>query len=126
MGQQPALSDSTVTNPDSIKELIGQIDRLPTEGIYVAVAIGLLLYIIGWFGGTKHTRNKVVTCVIIVTLVGVFSLPVATGIFESLQSSLGAFWAFAIIYLGWCIYLGGMAISLYETFIVTAEEGRPN
>jgi hypothetical protein len=126
MQQEAASSDSTATNPDSIKDLIEQIDQLPTEGIYVAIAVGLLLYIIGWFGGTKHSLKKVIACVVIVTLIGIFSLPIAAYIFESLQPTLGALWAFSVVYLAWCIYLGGMAISLYETLIVTAEEGRPN
>lgn len=125
MGQQPAAADSIIVNQDSITDLVRQIDRLPTEGIYVAVAIGLLLFIIGWFGGTKMTYNKVFTCVIIVTLVGIFSLPLATFLFKWLHPALGSTGAFSVVYILWSMYLLGMAISLYETLIVTAEEARP-
>lgn len=126
MGQETAAPDTVARDPDSIIGLIEQIERLPNEGIYVAVAIGLLLFVIGWFGGTKNTPKKVLTCIILVIVVGIFSLPVATAIYLWLQPGLGTLGAFSVVYLAWCFYLVGMAISLYETLIVTADEARPN
>ncbi|MCA9742887.1 MAG: hypothetical protein H6695_00670 [Deferribacteres bacterium] len=123
MGQD---SLAVAENPDSIDGLIRQIEGLPKEGIYVAIAIGLLLFIIGWFGGTKNTPKKVLTCIILVTVVGIFSLPVATALYKWLAPGLSPVGAFSVVYLVWCLYLIGMAISLYETLIVTADEARPN
>lgn len=126
MMMQPVPGDSTFYSNDSIQDLIRQIDRLPSEGIYIAVAVGLLMYIIGWFGGTRNSVKKVIWCVIIVTLVGFFSLPVAARIFNWLLPALGSTGAFALVYIFWSLILISMGISLYETMIVTAEEGRPN
>lgn len=112
-------------NPN-LADLFHFIDGLPHEGLYVAFALTLLTFIIGWFGGTKKTKNKVIACVILITVNGFFALPIPAYIVRFFLPGMGIVWAFIIVYVIWSAVLVGMGISLYETFIVTAEEGRPN
>ncbi len=118
-----AAADSTELPPYALDKIIAYIDRLPSEGIYVAISIGLLLYLIGWFGGgTQQQKSKVLAVVIIITVISIFSLPVPTNLFIMLAPSMGVEVAFSVVSILWLMFLLGMAISLYETFIVTAEE----
>jgi len=126
--QTAAPADSiALPTPEQIAEIDILLGSIPETALYVAMSIGLLLYVIGWFGGTKYTRNKVLSCIIVTVLVCVFSSPIVFWFFKVLLSAgANAALAFAIVYVLWASFMIGMAISLYETFIVTAEEGRPN
>ena len=126
--QTAAPADSiALPTPEQIAEIDILLGSIPETALYVAMSIGLLLYVIGWFGGTKYTRNKVFSCIIVTVLVCVFSSPIVFWFFKVLLSAgANAALAFAIVYVLWASFMIGMAISLYETFIVTAEEGRPN
>ena len=123
---QQAKADSLSSVEVQVLQLNKFFDMFPNEGIWVSCAIGLLLYVIGWFGGTKLTLNKIASCIVITILVGIFSIPVAVLAYRWLLYSFGVIIAFSVVYIVWIAYLLGMAISLYETLIVTAEEGRPN
>ena len=117
VGQQPS-SDIEVS------KLIEFLLDLPDPALYVAVTAALLVYVIGWFGGTKHQVSKVVISTVFVTLIGFFGLPIPAFVLKFMLAFAPAILSIILVYTFYVAFLLGMAISLYETWTVTQEEMR--
>ena len=117
VGQQPS-SDIEVS------KLIEFLLDLPDPALYVAVTAALLVYVIGWFGGTKHQVSKVVISTVFVTLIGFFGLPIPAFVLKFMLAFAPAIPSIILVYTFYVAFLLGMAISLYETWTVTQEEMR--
>lgn len=123
------MQPGSTTPPDTtnylnttIGEVIQKIQILPREGVYVAVAIGVLLIIVGWFGGTRFNLKQISFSVVIVLLVGFFSLPIPAFVLTYLLRVIPPAPALIIVYFFWVSIMLVIALSLYETWIVTIKE----
>lgn len=107
-----------------VSEIIDHILKIPNEYVYVAIALGLMFYMIGWFAGVRANKMKVLVTIIISVTVSALSLSVPAGLYRFLTTSLGfsAVLSFYVVYVIWCLIVVGMATFLYETLIVTARE----
>ena len=56
-------------------DLLPIVARLSPTIMWIALTVGILLYIIGYFAGGRMTLNRILTCTILVTLIGVLALP---------------------------------------------------
>jgi hypothetical protein len=52
------------------------ITKISPTIMWIAITIGLLLYVLGYFAGAKLTLGRIAMCVIIVTVIGILALPV--------------------------------------------------
>lgn len=43
--------------------------------MWIAITVGILLYIIGYFAGGRLTLSRILTCTLLVTVIGVLALP---------------------------------------------------
>ena len=43
--------------------------------MWIAITVGVLLYIIGYFAGGRLTLSRIIVCTLIVTVIGVLALP---------------------------------------------------
>ncbi|MCA9732257.1 MAG: hypothetical protein H6696_18835 [Deferribacteres bacterium] len=109
----------------TLSQFFELIAKIPEPVLYIALTAWLLLYVIGWFGGINaHTKVALIT-VISSTLIAIGALPVPTWILKFIlqyfpNSIIPVFLVFSV-YLALII---GMAVSLYETWVVTQEEIR--
>ena len=58
------------------------ITKISPTIMWIAVTVGLLLYVVGYFAGAKLTLGRIAMCVIIVTVVGILALPVPMTVFR--------------------------------------------
>lgn len=111
------------TLPEPLKQLYDMIELLPEQGIYISASVGILIYVIGWFGGgVRKSMRKFLGALILIMIISIFSLPIPAYLFRLLLPLLGISTAFFVVYLAWLFFLLGMVLSLYETFIITADE----
>ena len=131
--QVPATADSLAAQAaaktaDSLqytlKDLIDAANKLPHTGIWIAVTLGLMLLLIGWFGGTRFNIKQIFFSILLAILVAIFGLPVPMWILAALLN-LGFVppaLALLFVFLIWVVFILSIAISVYETFIVTIKE----
>ena len=101
--------------------------------IYVCILFGFLIFVIGWYGGARLNKAKVITTMIVATGVGVigrsFIIMIQLAIYNFLKGRLGEIAAGTIaesvIYVFWILFISGISVFLYETMIVTAREAHP-
>ncbi len=114
---------ATAGNNITISQLLEVVDRIPEPAFYMALTAWLLLYVIGWFGGIKDHKKVFVITVVASTLIAIGSLPVPASVLKFLlgyfNTSVIPVFAVLICYLAFII---AMAVSLYETWVVTQEE----
>lgn len=121
--QDTLRTAATDTLPEPINQLYNMIELLPEQGIYISASVGILIYVIGWFGGgVRKSMRKFLGALILIMIISVFSLPIPARIFKFLFPFLGIPTAFFVVYTLWLFFLLGMVLSLYETFIITADE----
>lgn len=58
------------------KHLLPFIYNMDTTVVWVAVTVGLLLYIIGYFAGGRLTKGRILVCTVMVTIIGVLAMKV--------------------------------------------------
>jgi len=125
MIQDPAsLADAASAGTSiTIAQILEVIDRIPEPAFYMALTAWLLLYVIGWWGGIKDHKKVFTVTVIASTLIAVGALPVPAG---ALKFLLGYFQNSVIpvfvVVIGYLALIIAMAVSLYETWVVTQEE----
>ncbi len=57
------------------RDLLPFIAGINPTIMWIAVTVGVLLYVIGYFAGGRLTMSRIVTCTVVVTVIGVLSLP---------------------------------------------------
>ncbi|RME01399.1 MAG: hypothetical protein D6814_01615 [Calditrichaeota bacterium] len=123
---QPADTTSTIANNGlntTLQQVLDQIGQMPNTVMYVAITVGLMLFVVGWFAGIKQNKTKMMFSALIVCIVGFFSLRVPAWLFKILVLYiLPPIPALIVVYLAWLYFLLAMAIFLYETWIVTIKE----
>jgi hypothetical protein len=63
-------------------EILSGVYGLNPTIMWIAVTVGLLLYVIGYFAGGRLTIKRILMCTIVVTVVGVLALPVPMAVFK--------------------------------------------
>ncbi|KAA3660792.1 MAG: hypothetical protein DWQ10_05905 [Calditrichaeota bacterium] len=101
------------------------VEKIPEPVFYMALTAWLLMYVIGWFGGIKdHTKVAVIT-VIASTVIAIGALPVPVGLLKiTLQYFPSSIIVVFLLFIAYMACILGMAVSLYETWVVTQEEIR--
>jgi hypothetical protein len=96
--------------------------------VWVAFFIGLLLYIIGYFAGGKLSIGKIFLCIILASVIGFLARGVLNYLLAFLIYSMGMVphTAYILSSTLWMIFVAGVAVMIYETFTVTAEEAHPD
>ncbi len=106
-----------------ISSILDAIFQMPNTVVYVAVTVGLMLFVVGWFAGIKENKTKMFFSALIVVVVGFFSLRVPAIMVKYLTLYVfPATVSLAIVYFIWTFILLAMAIFLYETWIITFKE----
>jgi len=62
------------------KDILPMIAHLNPTIMWIALTVGLLLYVIGYFAGGKMKQGRILLCTAMVTLIGVLALPVPMNI----------------------------------------------
>lgn len=124
MLQEKVAESTTMFANVTVQDLINTIEKLPDPALYVAVTAWLLLYVIGWFGGIKAHKTVFLVTVISSTLIGLLSLRVPGVVIKWLMTFWpGVFPVFLVMTI-YMLLIIAMAVSLYETWVVTQEEIR--
>ena len=117
-----AVADTTNGLNTNLGEIISKIESIPDMAFYVAIAIGLTLYIVGWFGGIRDNRWQATISTLVAMLIGFFGLPVPAFLIKVMAPFLGVTFTLGFVYLLWTLLIVLIGISLYETWVVTAKE----
>ena len=56
-------------------DLLPLISGMSPTIMWIALTVGILLYIVGYFAGGRMTLSRIITCTMLVTVVGVLALP---------------------------------------------------
>jgi len=64
------------------------IARLNPTIMWIALTVGLLLFIIGYFAGAKLALGRIGMCVLLTTVIGVLSLPAPMKLFSLVEKGL--------------------------------------
>ena len=102
---------------------------------FVAVIMGIASYFIGYNAGGKLSKRTIFASIGTAIVIGILGrsliILIKVKIFELLcfifsgdKLILGTI-AEVIIYILWITFIAGIAVYLYETFTVTAEEAHP-
>lgn len=127
--------------------LVGQISDVI---MWVALTVGLLIFVIGYFAGAKRALTKILICTLVATVVGTLAMRVPIAVHDFLlgkkaaqvqttdkaatptaktqqtAAGIGEEIANLLLFMIWSAFLVGMGIFLYEAMTVTADEARPN
>ncbi|MCR4439276.1 MAG: hypothetical protein QHJ34_08550 [bacterium] len=92
---------------------------------WVAFIVGVLMYVVGFFGGLRLNVAKMITAVILSSAISVVARPLVNRVHVFVASILGGEIAGFAIPLLWTVFVLGVCLSLYESFTVTAKEVHP-
>lgn len=92
---------------------------------WVAFLLGLIVYVIGFFGGLRMNLARAIAAIVLATGVNVVGHPLVNRAHTFIASILGAQVAGFVVPVGWTIFVLGVGLSLYESFTVTAREAHP-
>ncbi|MCK6561034.1 hypothetical protein HUU39_16630 [candidate division KSB1 bacterium] len=67
------------------KDLLPLIHNMNTTVMWIALTVGILLYIIGFFAGGRMTKGRILLCVILVTAIGILGLRVPMLVFSVIK-----------------------------------------
>jgi hypothetical protein len=56
-------------------DLLPLVAKLSPTIMWISLTVGILLYIIGYFAGGRMTMSRIMTCTMLVTVIGVLALP---------------------------------------------------
>lgn len=102
--------------------------------VTLALLVGIIMYIVGYYGGGRLNKAKINTAVIIASLIGIIGRTLIISIQVYLTTHLNkllhnemiaATIVDFILYAGWITFIAGISVNLYEAFIVTAKEAHP-
>ena len=96
-----------------------------TTAMAVAIALGLFIYIGGYFAGGKINKAKINACIFFIVVLNIFAMPLALKAYKMMSNLLTPMLGFMVVTTLWVAFLTGMAIHMYEIFIVTAKEAHP-
>ncbi len=105
-----------------ISDIIAMILNMPDTLFWVGLTASVMLYVIGWFGGTRLQKAKIFFTLAICMAVAMLCLPAAAYILALMLRVFPANIAVSMIFFFYGLFMMGMAISLYETMIVTQNE----
>ncbi len=54
--------------------------------MWIALTVGVLLYIVGYFAGGRMTLSRIITCTMLVTAIGVLALPAPMKLYRVVKS----------------------------------------
>lgn len=92
---------------------------------WVAFILGVLIYVIGFFGGMRLNFSRMLMAIILATAINVVARPLVNSVHSFVATIIGAEIAGFAVPLVWTIFVLGVALSLYESFTVTAKEAHP-
>ncbi len=94
---------------------------------WVAFITGMILYVIGYFGGIRQNLAKMIVSGLIAALIYILARPIVNAFHIYLLNNLNLPEKLVgtVIPIIWIIFVLGIALSLYETFTVTAKEAHP-
>ena len=104
---------------------ISYIPNLGTTVSWVALIVGIILYIIGYYGGIRFNLGKPIVAMAIGTIISVLARPLVNKLHTFVAANISVTLAGVLIPLLWTVFIIGVAISMYETFTVTAREAHP-
>ncbi|MCG3118184.1 MAG: hypothetical protein ALAOOOJD_00347 [bacterium] len=70
------------------ENLLPFIARLNPTIMWIALTVGLLLFVIGYFAGGKLAMGRIGMCVLLVTIIGVLALPLPMRLFSLVEKGL--------------------------------------
>jgi len=70
------------------ENLLPFIARLNPTIMWIALTVGLLLFVIGYFAGAKLAMGRIGMCVLLVTILGALSLPAPMRLFSLVERGL--------------------------------------
>ncbi|GEM_PF-3186506 len=70
------------------ENLLPFIARLNPTIMWIALTVGLLLFVIGYFAGGKLAMGRIGMCVLLVTILGTLSLPAPMRLFSLVEKGL--------------------------------------
>lgn len=108
-----------------IQDPVSYSVNLGSTATWVAFLLGVLVYIIGFFGGLRLNLSRMVVAVTIATTIAVMARPLVNRVHLFVASILGNQVAGFAVPLMWTIFVLGVGLSLYESFTVTAKEAHP-
>ena len=106
--------------------------------IYLALAFGLASYFIGYNAGGRLNKSKIISAIGTAVVVGIigrsFKIFLQLKLFRLLIKICPESWgnpvvvagtiSDVVVYVLWLIFISGIAVFLYETFVVTAQEAK--
>lgn len=95
---------------------------------WVALLIGVLLMVVGYFAGGRMNGSKILICIILTTIIGFLGRSTLNPVlvFLVLSLKLDPRTAQVLTSTIWMFFVAGVGIMLYETLIVTAKEAYPH
>lgn len=92
--------------------------------VWIALFIGIVLYIIGYFAGGKLSKGKIFMCIGLTSIIGFLARPILNPImrFMVLDLSFTPHTAYILTSTVWMVFIVGVAVMMYETFTTTAAE----
>jgi hypothetical protein len=70
------------------EKILPFIANISTTVMWIAVTVGLLLFVIGYFAGGNKTLKRIGMCVLLVTIVGVLALPAPMKLYSLVERGL--------------------------------------
>src|SRR5574342_533102 len=70
------------------EKLLPFIAHLNPTIMWIALTVGLLLFVIGYFAGGKMALGRIGMCVLLVTIIGVLALPLPMRLFSLVEKGL--------------------------------------
>lgn len=102
--------------------------------VFVTLTFGLVMYIIGHFAGGKLNKSKIFAAIGLSMIVAIFGrsfniwlrVTLTNALISVIENRLvSATIVDVIVYFCWTAYISGIAVYVYETFVVTAKEAHP-
>jgi len=92
--------------------------------VWIALFVGVVLYIIGYFAGGRLSKGKIFVCIALTSILGFLAHPIINPImrFLVLDLSFSPHSAYVLTSTGWMIFIVGVGVMMYETFTTTAAE----
>ncbi len=93
--------------------------------VTVAIVVGIVIYIFGYYAGAKKNKAKVNMCIFLTTLLNFLAMPFAFKAYKFLSVMLTTTIGFILTVTIWMAFMVGVSVHMYEIFVVTAKEAHP-
>lgn len=98
--------------------------NLGSTVVTVAVVLGIFVYILGFWSGGRRNKAKINVCILFTTLINFFAMPFALKIYRLFSDWLTPTIGFIVTLTLWIAFMAGVALHMYEIFVVTAKEAQ--